>query len=382
MVGILLRHSLSRSSNFRAQGATQEIWWSLKGRRQHTECVFLQDTGPIVRISPYELHIDDPDYYEVLYSKEPKNKYAFYADQFGLPDSGFGTVDYNLHRIRRTPLNPFFSTQRVRALEPVIRALTEKLCRRLEEWKKSGRPLVIKHAFSCLTTDIITEYCLTKDYGYLDDPEFLPSWSDTIRSGAELGALTKFFPFVLTMMLTLPESWVMALSRGMGLMLKFKNNNMKQIKAIIENQANEEIFRQKMSSLPTMFHELLNSDLPESEKTAERLVQEVQAIIGAGTETTAMTLSIITYYLLEKPEMLEKMKEELFEFQPNINADLHFQQLEQLPYLSSIVLEGLRLSYGLSTRLQRIDPHHELQYGNWTIPRGVSITSSPLFPFI
>lgn len=37
-----------------------------------------------------------------------------------------------------------------------------------------------------------------------------------------------------------------------------------------------------------------------------------------------------------------------------------------------MVQEGLRLAYGVSTRLQRVDPDHVIQYKDWAIPPGTS----------
>lgn len=36
--------------------------------------------------------------------------------------------------------------------------------------------------------------------------------------------------------------------------------------------------------------------------------------------------------------------------------------LEQLPYLSAVMKEGLRLTYGVSSRLSRIDPYKPIEY--------------------
>lgn len=47
-----------------------------------------------------------------------------------------------------------------------------------------------------------------------------------------------------------------------------------------------------------MFHQLRDSPLlPREEKSAERLAQQGQVFIAAGSEMTAKTLSIIYYHL-------------------------------------------------------------------------------------
>ncbi len=63
--------------------------------------------GPIVRITPEELHIRDSDYWEELYTTNPKaDRYEWFAGRFGNNSSVFTTSNYALHRIRRGALNP------------------------------------------------------------------------------------------------------------------------------------------------------------------------------------------------------------------------------------------------------------------------------------
>src|SRR5277367_2357447 len=58
-------------------------------------------SGPIVRISPWELHVNDPDWNEPYKMSSRANKYHWYYRFVGSSDSAFGTADYDLHRLRR-----------------------------------------------------------------------------------------------------------------------------------------------------------------------------------------------------------------------------------------------------------------------------------------
>jgi len=51
----------------------------------------------------------------------------------------------------------------------------------------------------------------------------------------------------------------------------------------------------------TIFHTLRDSDLPAYEKSLQRLCDEAEIILGAGSETTAAVLSRIWFYLLHTP---------------------------------------------------------------------------------
>jgi cytochrome P450 len=83
-----------------------------------------------------------------------------------------------------------------------------------------------------------------------------------------------------------------------------------------------------------IFREVLNSDLPPEEKTIDRLWHDAQTFNIAGSETTAWTLGNITYYLLTKPEILRKLKEELNGVVTDGRVkETSTAELEQLPYL-------------------------------------------------
>ncbi len=102
---------------------------------------------------------------------------------------------------------------------------------------------------------------------------------------------------------------------------------------IREVQAQSSAGEDEKASYATVFHDLLNADLPPSEKTVDRLCQEAGVFVFAGTETTAWTLSVITYHLLSKPQYLKALRSELEQAMPDEQVLLPWKELERLPYL-------------------------------------------------
>lgn len=126
----------------------------------------------------------------------------------------------------------------------------------------------------------------------------------------------------------------------------------------------------------TIFDEILNSNLSDHEKRPERLLEESQNIAIAGTETTAWTLSVLTFHLLSNPDKLKKLRSELEKAIPDVGALLPpIKDLEQLPYLTAVISEGLRLSMGTSNRQFRIAPDEAMRFNDgkkeWVVPPGV-----------
>ena len=85
----------------------------------------------------------------------------------------------------------------------------------------------------------------------------------------------------------------------------------------------------------------------------------------------------MTVHLLSTPRVLAKLRAELNVALPDVSAPLSRRDIEQLPYLSAVITEGLRLAMGTSQRQTRISPTEVMVFNDgkkqWHIPPGVSI---------
>lgn len=125
----------------------------------------------------------------------------------------------------------------------------------------------------------------------------------------------------------------------------------------------------------TIVHTILESNLPSTEKTVERINDEVGTITGAAFETAAQTIRTILYHLYSDPETLLRLRDELSQARMKHGGEgnLSLSVLEQLPFLTGCICEGLRLSPGLATRLARVTPDRDLFYGQQRIPAGTPV---------
>lgn len=120
----------------------------------------------------------------------------------------------------------------------------------------------------------------------------------------------------------------------------------------------------------TIFHSLLQSDLPEKEKETWRLAEEAVLLVGAGTHTTSWCLTVMAFHLLHNANLLRKLKQEL----ASVKDISDYSELERLPYLTGVLKEGLRLGYGVSVRSARIAPDTSLKCGDHIIPAGTPVS--------
>lgn len=118
------------------------------------------------------------------------------------------------------------------------------------------------------------------------------------------------------------------------------------------------IIKQRQSVLNV----LLESDLPEHEKTAKRITGEYIAILLTGTETTNWALTVLTFFLLTDREVLKRLTTELKSAVDSPSQLPRWSTFEQPAYLNAVVHEGLRLSYGVTQRLPRVPTQEGLLY--------------------
>jgi hypothetical protein len=163
-----------------------ELWYDviLQGRYTRKVSELHQKYGPIVRINPEEVHCNDPKFIDVVYSvhgKEKRNKSEHYlaAIPWGLRLATVGTAIHDHHRIRRAPIDKFFSRSAIMKRERIIHEKVQHLCEKLL-LNRDCDPFQVALAYSCFTTDTITGFCFGQSLGNLERPGWNPSFKGTI----------------------------------------------------------------------------------------------------------------------------------------------------------------------------------------------------------
>lgn len=170
--------------------------------------------GPIVRITPWEVHIADPDFYEVVFnSKTRYDKIEKLRYRFGLHLSSFDTIDHDHHHRRRSAIFPFFARQKVVSFSPKIQEMADHLARRLAtEFGNRAKVVNMNEAYAAFVSDAINYYTFAISYNFLDYPDFLTPFTTSIRKLAMSLHVAGHFPWFLTIMQKLPNSLVQVLN--------------------------------------------------------------------------------------------------------------------------------------------------------------------------
>lgn len=129
---------------------------------------------------------------------------------------------------------------------------------------------------------------------------------------------------------------------------------------------------------PTIFHDILDSEIPDSEKATARLVDEAVVLMIAGADTTANTLACLVFHVLSDPSVYEQLRNELISAFPDASQPLDPAKLDGLRYLNALIEETLRHYPSATHRQDRVAPDEDLALvgpdGRTTvIPAGTSV---------
>ncbi|KAL6237480.1 hypothetical protein BDW75DRAFT_238267 [Aspergillus navahoensis] len=166
-----------------------------------------------------------------------------------------GRVD-NLHRIRRGALNPFFSRQRILELQDIIRQKLNILIKRVDEYMALNAPAPINRGFMAFSED---------------------GWAPTLHDPFVIVALAAntalHFPIIPKIMSALPEFWIERLDPVYAPIFRLQRDFGNQIRDIKESLAG----RSPKLGKQTVFSDLIQGNLPASEKADRRLQDEASS---------------------------------------------------------------------------------------------------------
>jgi len=358
--------------------------------------------GPIVRISPNEVHLSDPENYEKIYyigSKAPSKAGYFYS-AFGLKTAGFGTLSNELHRVRRGALNPLFSKKAVLQLENVVQSKVEKLLHSADQKLAQGESVDLYHGFRALSVDVITDYAFDNCYNQLDSPEFAAGFFNMLQELIPRGWFLQAFPFLLPITNLITPNMAKKINIYLYNFLKFRQvfcptsfgyicqafKHLELTSCLLLQRCVDEITTVKQqiaqgkykSARKTIFHQLLDPVATEGHVVpdVEDLTDEAFTILTAAADTTGNAMTVTSYYVISNPEIYHALTTELEKAFPSSTTKLDYATLEKLPYLTAVIKEGLRLSFGVPGRLPRTIETQDVVLNGYSIPRGTTVGMS------
>ncbi|KAF2090333.1 putative cytochrome P450 [Saccharata proteae CBS 121410] len=361
-----------------------EIYWDIFKEGQYMwQIDAMHDKyGPVVRVNPREVHIRDRNYWDFLYSNSARlDKDHIHYRGLGSNTTMFATTESNFHRVRRGAASKMFSPANIAKLEPRIRAQIQRLFERIDAIGKSGQILPWTDASKALTMDVISAYSEPRPArAFLDSPDFAHQWHMVVRRSVLAFIIERHFPVYYFILSLIPRWYLQKTDPDVLQLLDKKADLLEQTQRVLASQ--DKMTEDK--SLTVLETLVTSKTLPLSEKSPRRLTEEIESILNAGTETLATVLTTMVFYVLDKPEILARLKTEVTSCsQSPKDVVLDSATLVKLPYLAAVINESLRVASPVTGRLTRFHPSRVFTYTNkdtgvtHTFPPHTSMSMSP-----
>ncbi|GLA36449.1 hypothetical protein AnigIFM63309_002553 [Aspergillus niger] len=114
-----------------------------------------------------------------------------------------------------------------------------------------------------------------------------------------------------------------------------------------------------------------------SQEQWELLRGDAQLVVLAGGDTTATTLSAAVYQLVQHPEQVQRLRDEVSPYITGPSHEVLHEKIANLPHLNAIINETLRLHPPAATALQRKTPPEGIIVDEVHIP-GEAVYERPM----
>ncbi|KAL4902756.1 hypothetical protein BDW74DRAFT_169343 [Aspergillus multicolor] len=322
----------------------------------------------VIRISPYHVHVNDPDFYHVVYRAGTDYlKAPYFYKGLGYPDSLISILDPKKHRILRNTIAPLFSPAAIDEYAPRIHRLIEKTAGKMAEGIKTGEAICIQHLFRCFGVDIVYVTLFGQADEFVDNYRQPHGLIESMDQFTDRMWLIKHFPSLNKVTKYLPSRFQLP---GYARLLEQCTNWVEETRARREKGQ-----LTTAEGITTVFDAMLqpNEAKGYDVRTPTELIDEAALLLIAGSDTSAYTLTAATYYLLSAPAALNTLREELDGAKlPIQNGD--WEEIRKLPYLMAVVKESLRLSTPVPGITPRVVPPAGATVQGHFIPGGTIVS--------
>jgi cytochrome P450 len=361
------------------------VWdvWKNSGQKPYLH--LHQRYGCVVRIAPNKLSFNELAAVKDIYGSNgllQKSKMHLVAQQTSQGQSFqtlFATTDAEWHNMLRRKINSAFSMTTMVAYESyvdeTVNVLLEQLATRFANKSGPTSSLDLPSWMHFYTEDAVTSVTYGKRMGVLENGDGL----GLLRATNELLLYTIYimqWPMLdLLLRKNVIKMWLNRhgwFNRQASETVPFALSAQQQRRELRERAK----LNQKKPTAETLTDKLLvaQEEYPESIGPRELLSLGL-SIIAAGSETTAITLSALFYYLLKNSDCYTKLQAEIDAHFPSTEP-ITFKQSQNLPYLSAVLKETFRMHPASAWAPERVVPQCGHIIAGNRIPAGTVVSVS------
>ncbi|TQN69385.1 putative sterigmatocystin biosynthesis P450 monooxygenase [Colletotrichum shisoi] len=347
---------------------------TLKGRRMYYVHDLHSRHGPVVRISPHEVAVADPEGFAAIHRIGGGFLKSHWYERSNMPERGeasiFALRDPRKHAARRKLLARVFTKAYLRSeWEGVVREKVEKAVGRIrEEGKDGGRRSDVLKWFTMMTTDVVAHLCLGESFKMLE----LGEKNDYVKmlELISIQNITRYeLPWLHFVRSHLPATGSSTASVDAKTVLRSYGD-----RALSNLGRNSDHTKTLFASMLSAVVDTGTADGGADEKEGETLTQEAmhvesQSMMIGGSDTSSITLTYLVWAVVRRPNLRARLEEEVAGLAPDFDDAV----LETLPLLNAVIDETLRLYGAVQGHLSRTVPARGATLGGYFVPGGTTV---------
>ena len=348
------------------------------GRGQDHQLPIHKRYGKFVRIAPNEVQIMDATALDTIYG----TKYEFIKGEFynnfdtainPKRTDSFSERNEAKHTERRRMVAPIYTQGAVLEYEPCVDRVITLFHKQMARFAASGETFDMSLWLRKYTFDVIGEIFYGREggFGFIRDNIDYNEWCHLMDIMPNPVAAINNIPwgfrslyFLTELILPQTRKGVKGFSTAVAqahVAVKQRLDDMEEGKPYNDNDSLSKLI-----------------GLANDEKSKFNILDattEIWAIIWAGSDTTAIALTAIFYFLHKNPPMLAKLRAEVDQAfnDGTLTYPVRFNDGIKLPYLHAVVLEAMRVHPSLGTGLPRIVPHPGVEISGRFLPGGTGV---------
>ncbi|KAH4228981.1 hypothetical protein HBI06_091500 [Parastagonospora nodorum] len=342
------------------------------GRVQQYTAEIHEKFGDVVRISPDELSFTSPQAWRDIYGygaregaghAPPKNLHRYNSNVNGVP-SLVTTEDNAEHARKRKIFSPAFSDRALTAQAPLFLRYADQLVRLLKEGAEQGTKLDMVRWYNFTTFDVMGDLTFGEPLHMLDNAAYDP-WVQAIfggvKSNTQFSVIRNSYPTLARIVTAMLHKTIKAKQ-----MTHFNHSATRVTKRLEKGRDSE----------GTDIWDLV---LQQEEKGKTGLTRgdmdsNAELFMIAGTETTATTLSGLTYLLTQHPESMKKLADEVRGTFDSSDA-ISMEKIAHLPYLNACLKESLRRYPPVPVGMPHLTPSDGSTICGQFVPPGTTVSA-------
>lgn len=295
----------------------------------------------------------------------------------GMSVSFFATLDAKIHRQVRSRVSGTYSMTAILGMEDLIAEVLARNISKLREVARRG-PVRIDEWANYFTFDVVGQLSMGGMIGFLDQERDVDGIIRSIHDGFYLMANFGHVP-LQTFWFNNPAARYLIRNYG-GERL----NTFETFIGWLDERVTKRMEEGPGAGHHDMLQYFIDGKLPSGEPVGkgEVMIEGVN-ILGAGADTTAVSILAVLGALLTHPGAYDRLQKDVDRayLQAGLTTDqdgeLSFRAAEEIPYLSAVVRESMRLHPSITYQLPRVPPTEGLRIGDYYIPSSAHCGISP-----